>query len=321
MHTKPSSVCAALKRVGITVDDVVAVGGSVLDAGQPYLVGSLAQGFGNRGSDVDLHLFVPGLDRPAPPFLCFVGDVPVDIEHFPADVHLEVLAGLDSAVVDTAAGPVSAGRRLERRTRTRLIRWTTALPLFDGLPPLFDEPQQRVIRPHLLRFALTRLVGSAAVAGLIDLAGLDSGHAWRLCGRGLLDLACTVRGWPPIGDKWLPSRIRDAGLPAELIGVAAEVRSLEVLTRQVALLGLPPVDPLCATVIRHDPGAEVVRVGRQRFIRTRHSRVVEREPVVDGPFAEVVAAVPPGELVELLRAGVVRIEVDDDLLSKEVASR
>ncbi|MEV6236559.1 hypothetical protein [Lentzea sp. NPDC051838] len=320
MNAERSSVCAALKRVGLTVDDIVEVGGSVLEAGRPYLVGSLAQGFGNRGSDVDVHLFVPELERAAPPFLCFVGDVPVDIEHFPAGVHLEVLGGLDADVVDTPAGAISTGRRLERRTRTRLIRWTTALPLF-GETPLFDEAQHGLIRPHLLRFALTRLVGAAAVAELVGLAGLDAGHAWRLCGRGLLDLACTVRGWPPIGDKWLPSRIRAAGLEPALVGAAGEVRSVERLVREVALLGVPAVDPLRATVIRNDPGAEVQRIGRQRFIRTRHGRIVEREPITDGSFAEVVGAVEPLELVELLRAGVVRVEVDDVLLSEELVSR
>lgn len=54
----------ALARVALTPEEVVRILGSCLEGGDVHLVGSLAAGLGNnRGSDVDLHVFV---DEPAP---------------------------------------------------------------------------------------------------------------------------------------------------------------------------------------------------------------------------------------------------------------
>ncbi|MGQ0838820.1 hypothetical protein [Actinokineospora sp.] len=305
-------ITAALGRVGTSVGDVVDVCGSILDTGTPYLVGSLAQGFGNRGSDVDIHLFVPDLARATPPFLCFIGSVPVDIEHFPATLPRELSDALDTEFVAAGIGPIAVAPRLDRTVRARLTRWLTAMPLTAG-PPLLDAGRRAVVEAHLMRHALTRTLIRGAIAAA---AGRLDPYAWRRCGAGVLDLMCAARGWPPIGDKWLPARVRRAGIAAEQVEAADGVRDQRGLVALLDRLGVAVAEPLDLAVLRPDPDAEVVRIGRQRFVLTRFGRLEDRAPVAGGPWHEVVERVGAEEAVELLRTGLLRLELDDDSLTK-----
>jgi len=315
-----SALSAALEKVDLTADEVVAAGGSVLDVGMPFLVGSLAQGFGNRGSDVDIHLFVADLERATPPFLIFIGDVPVDVEHFPATLPGTLVDALGERTADTGLGPLALGTVLERHARKRLTRWLTALPMRGGIQPIFSPTQRARVYPHLLRFALSRLLTLAAMAEVCDRAGYRSDYHWRLCGRATLDVLCTAAGYPPIGDKWLPSRVRRADLSMELVTTAAEVRSLADVRAILLRYGGLAIDPLSVTLVQRAPGVRDVRLGRQTYLHTCFGRLEQPGDVPLGQCGDVLARHDARAVVDLLRTGVIRLMLDDEGLDRSVAA-
>jgi len=315
---------AALARVGATPTELLAQGGSVLSAGAGYLVGSLAQGLGNAASDIDIHIFLPELARPSPPYLFFLGTTPVDVEHYPAGDPARMLGSLATVVAPTPLGDVAHVAVLSRAARTCLTRWCTAMPLRPEYPPIFDEPARALITAHLLRSALSRTMHAWATAALVAEADLDFEYALRQCGKAILDMAVVAAGVLPAGDKWLPARMRLADLPAELIDAVTAVRTSEDIASIVDGLGLVVPDPLAVTRLGRDPDAPEVRIGRKVFVLTRFGQLHPRPPTLDGvdgqsapsgSCRDLLAERPATELVALVAAGVLRLDLDEDALS------
>lgn len=315
-----TSLDAALARVGTTPADLFAHGGSVLEAGTPYLVGSLAQGLGNRGSDVDIHLFVPGLARPTPPFLFFLGQTPVDVEHYPAEEPGRLLGGLSPAAVATALGDIALAAPPDRRPRTWLTRWCTALPLRPDTPPVFDRAARALVTAHLLRATLSRTVLAWGTAELVAASGADAAPAWALCTRSILDLACVGAGVLPAGDKWLPARMRLAALPGDLVDAATRARTGEATARLLGGLGLPAFDPLEVTRLEPDPDATEVRIGRRQHVLTQFGRLEDALPAVAGSCRAVLGERSAGELLAAVTTGLLRLAPDEDAISERLSA-
>ncbi|MFD9477512.1 MULTISPECIES: hypothetical protein [Streptomyces] len=321
MHRSLVTLDDALSKVGITVEDVLAQGGSILDAGAAYLVGSLAQGFGNRGSDVDIQMFVPDIDRPTPAFLCFVGEVPIDIEHFPDKMPLCLAGRLEDDAATTGLGTVALGSSLDGDEIWSLTRWGTALPVKPDLPPLLSDEALLRLEPHLLRSALKRLVLTWAQAELVTRADRDAGHMWAMCRRAVFDVLCTTEGHPPIGEKWLAARVRRTGLRTDLLRRVEEIHDTEGMAKLMEGLGLPLPDPLTLARLIRDPDLEEVRIGSfNRYLLTRQGEMLEETVLPVGTSADVITEVPAADIADHLRRGRLLQEVDDAALNKALVA-
>ncbi|WP_157740264.1 hypothetical protein [Micromonospora auratinigra] len=316
--TDRSDVDRALDVVGLTLAEVLELGGTVLTAGPAYLVGSLAGGLGNRGSDVDIHLLVPGIDKPTPAFLFFAGDTPIDIEHYPDTMPAALAAGAQAYPVRTLPiGAVSLAPAPGRRTRRTAARWLNALPLHPDQPPVFAGPQAAAVRAVLVRAALDQLLQVWAVARLADPVDPDAAaYLWSRAGRELLELRCRAAGDVLTSEKWLPSRARRLGLTEPAVRAHYTVAGAGDLAALLADTGLDDWDPWRLTAVAPDPQRQPVKLGREGFALTRHGRLVPDPVSVRGSVAEVAGSHPPERLLTAVRTGELTLEVAGDALTE-----
>ncbi|MEU8175744.1 hypothetical protein AB0C14_22935 [Microbispora hainanensis] len=305
----------ALAKVGTTLEELRRHGGSLLTTGPAHLVGSLAQGFGNRGSDVDVHVFSPEVPRPAPPYLFFIGSLTVDVEHYPATYAEDVTSRLPSESVVTKLGRMTPEVTLGHEETGRLTRWCTAIPIDTGTPPILDDERRQDALAYLLRVALTAVVAAWGTAEVVARSGADAGHLWRVCGRSLLSLSAAAAGYPPIGRKWLPARVARARVPEDFVRSAMSAAGGGDVAELVAGLGLDGLDPLALSRFEPGTGTADVPVGRQLHHLTPLGRLEPGRRPAGGPCAEVLAATGPDEVAALLGAGLLRLTVDERALA------
>lgn len=120
-----SRVDEALRPVAISTTDVRKLLKDLTDDGDLYLVGSLAAGLGNRGSDVDIQIFVDSDDFTSTPMMFFVERVVVDVQYFKLGSPAS-LVPLDCPTADIAGGPCALGAPPTRSRRS---------PCLGGRPP------------------------------------------------------------------------------------------------------------------------------------------------------------------------------------------
>ncbi|RBY95892.1 hypothetical protein DQ237_12185 [Blastococcus sp. TF02-8] len=299
-------VDVALRPVGMTASDVLALGGSVLEGGEPYLVGSLASGVGNAGSDVDVHMFSDKVEEVSPSILFFHGDTPVDIEQFPTGLLAAVReAAASFPVAETPVGTVTAAGAPPSPMRSVWSRWLTAVPLRRGAPELLDDDTGKVIAGSLVRAALEDLLLNLAVAWLAAESAAASedtrAYLWRRAARSLVEARCRAAGGFATGDKWLPAQCRRVALDAEFVRSAYTART----SRDVDLLldetGLGRVDPGLAVLVSPDPTAQVVSVGRESYLLSAHKMLSPTWPDVSGSLEKCLSATSADRLLEGLR--------------------
>lgn len=314
----------ALATVGLSVRQVRELAGAILEAGDAHLVGSLACGFGNAGSDVDIHVFAKDISEDTPPFLCFAGSTPVDIEHFDIDrfrAAVEQLSAVD--VMTTPFGAVARSRGVGRRRRRALARWATAVPLLVGQDQLLDAPAVSKMAAVLVRTALDELIRTIASAELAE-AALPAGqqvYLWQRCGRQLLELRTRGRGELGTGEKWLPARAHRAGFDDELAGRHYRVCSGEALDDLLAESGLSRHMAGLVTV-SEAPGVEDVKLGRQRRVLTPHGRLLNGDRWAHGATAITeLDAARRTEAFNGLREGMLVLNLDTPELLEGVCSR
>lgn len=317
-----TKVSDALKVAGLDLDQLVSGTGGVLTQGEPYLVGSLAAGLGNKGSDVDIHLFRDDLTESQEPRLLFVGDVLVDVEVHPTQMPCqmaETYAGV--SVVEHAIGAVSLTSPPSRRERRRLARWMGALPLFEA-QNVFDGQDRRNIGAVLVRSALNSLVETwalASVSGRSSLAAEATSYLWRRSGRQLLELACRAAGDFTPSEKWLPARAARWEFTEGLVGACWGVTDEKSFRRAAVKVGLPVCDPLSLTRISRDPEAKNVNLAGRRMTATRHGRVVPARQDVEGGTADVLERIDADGLLASLTTSVLVLHVDDLRLGEVLA--
>ncbi|MEU4559555.1 hypothetical protein AB0F72_14315 [Actinoplanes sp. NPDC023936] len=304
------TVQEALAVVGLELDALLAAAGSVLDGGHPYLVGSLAAGLGNAGSDVDIHHFRPETAAPAPPYLMFVDGVTVDVEYYPAEIAARTVAGYAGLTsVAVADGRIALATPPARTVEHQLTRWLTALPLRDGSPPLVTGDDRAAVVALLARAAYDTLVQLAAVAALAG-GRAGAGYLWHRCGRQALEVACRIAGDLATGDKWLPRRaLRTLGGPS-VAGAGFRTGDEQAVRELLAVLRLPLGDPLAMTVVQRCDRAREVAIGRTRHLLTRHGRLFREYPAAEGRVATVAAEIGAGTLLHALRTGQMTMRAD-----------
>ncbi|MBO4206722.1 hypothetical protein [Micromonospora echinofusca] len=316
----PVDIDRALDVVGLTLADVLELGGSVLTAGPAYLVGSLAGGLGNRGSDVDIHLLVPGIDKPSPAFLFFAGHTPIDIEHYPERLPATMVAGARAYPVGKLPlGAVSLAPAPGRRTRRTAARWLNALPLHPDQPPVFAPADAPAVLAVLVRAALDQVLQVWAAARLAT--RVDAGHAgylWARTGREVLELRCRARGDVLTSEKWLPDRAARLGFDPAFARAHYTVDSEDALTGLLADTGLAGWDPWRLTRLRTEPDRQRVRLGRTEYALTRHGRLVADPVTGAGTTTEIADRYPADRLLAALRDGELTLDVASDALAREL---
>lgn len=294
-----------LSRVGITTERLLLGAKTVLSPGRLYIVGSLSQGFGNRGSDIDLHLFSREVEVGGALRHLFVETVPVGVETYRDSEPSRKLAPLTTRRAHTALGPIALAAPLEPAEQKLFGLWAMAIPLLPGTPPVLNAEQEILVYAHLMRAGLCRVLFSGALAETIDAADLDSGYAWQSCRRSLLELLCLSRGMPPVGAKWLPRRVRQL-LPEPLVEAVDRVEGTDALMRLLNRLDMPGLTPRVAVTVVREPTAVPIRLGSDHLLLSRFNQL---EP------ESVVSDSSPQGIVRAMRQGVARLQVDEQALN------
>ncbi|WP_199931074.1 hypothetical protein [Streptomyces sp. CB02923] len=313
------SVEQALKVVGLTREELLSLGGSVLTTGSAHLVGSLAGGLGNRGSDIDVHMLVPGITKPTPAYLFFAGNTPVDVEHYPDTMPGRLVdAARAFPVLELPFGTVSTGPAPGRRTRRTAARWLNSLPLHPDQPPVFDASEAAAVLPTVVRAGLDQLMGIWAVARLAERAeDADAArYLYRRAGRELLELRCRAAGDVLTSEKWLPDRAARLGLGATAVRRHYEVSDQAGLTELLDGTGLGDRDPWSYVTVRTDADRQTVRLGREKFALTRHGRLIGDAVSAEGSVHRAADSVGPRRLLDALRNAELVLETSDDALTE-----
>ncbi|WUI01735.1 nucleotidyltransferase domain-containing protein [Spirillospora sp. NBC_00431] len=246
------AVRAALRPVSLRPEEVIDVLGSCLDGDEVYLVGSLAAGLGNAGSDVDLHVFVRERAEGVVPMLFFAGRTRLDLVHYETGTPSAALARTPTRNVALLDGRCALGPLPPMTDLKRLSRWATSVPLYEGTPPIFTPEETARIAAALVRLAIDVAVRAAALASVMAAARAPlAGLAWSRAAEAAVEAAVRARGEIFVGDKWLPAKARRSGFPSPLLADARRVASATDFDRFTGRLGLPLRDP--AELVRLTP--------------------------------------------------------------------
>jgi hypothetical protein len=285
----------ALRVVGVQRHEVEHLAGSIF-AGKPaFLVGSLAAGLGNPGSDIDAHVFTEN-EAPVGLMELFIGDRPVEVQQFDRHIPLNLMAGFhaNASIRRLAIGPCAVGGEAPARaTQRRMAHWLYALPFSPDQEArhVFDEDAAAMVHAVLVRGAIEETLLCAATAHLAEAAGAPAtGYTWRRAGRWLLETVVRAAGELFVAEKWLPRRITRGGIDADLsrrlyslsdgAGFRAALRSLE----------LDRLDPAELVALRRIPDSEPVTIGGSHFLLLTQTRLALRTGVEPGPLGALIQA-------------------------------
>ncbi|MFE2442724.1 hypothetical protein ACFXDF_11765 [Streptomyces sp. NPDC059426] len=321
VRLRPPDAGQALATVGLTAGRITALVDEGKAHGPRYLVGSLASGFGNARSDVDVHVLVDGLEQPVGSRLHHVGDTTVDVELFPAQWPAREVARLSGVpVADLPFGRVALDPAVRGSQRRWLCRWVHAVPLDAGTGALFSEEEVRALLPAIVRQALDRALVDAAVALLADRAtreGADgwtaqaSGYLWNRAARGVLEVHCRAAGDVTTGEKWLPARVRRLGLPLPLPDPGPPADGGAGL---LARLAWTPSGVLEAVRVRPAEGLRRADLAGRGFLINRHDRLFTEWLEAEGPLARVLGEHSPGRLLDAFRRAQLDLVADPDVV-------
>jgi hypothetical protein len=294
--------------------------GSFLDVGAGYLVGSLAAGFGNRRSDVDVHIIGPDVPRTGVPVMFFLGSTIVDVVHHqPSEVE-ESLALLGQSWVSLAGGICGHGPTLSRKGQTRLGRWWSAIPMTGELPRLLPEERRDQVMAANARGALAELLVYSALAAMIESHAGDrfiAEGAWRRAGCALLEFMVRARGEPFVGDKWLWRKAERLGLDAQTVATIDQIRD-RITLRRVMGAPLNELDFLNLVKVHPHP-SESLHLGVDEVFLVGEQVASAQHLVRSGSIQDEVDRVGAGTVLQALAFGLAHIDVDDEALDGALA--
>lgn len=315
----PSDAQAALGVVGVDLDELRrVVRDEVGTAEHAYLVGSLASGWGNAASDIDVHVVLPGLNGHTSAPSRHVGATTVDIETYPAAWGEDVVAEIScQGLVNTQLGPLPRSRRTGA-VRRWPDRWVHALPLAPAGEPLFDERERRLVRAMSVRAALDEMLIAASVARLLDLVQVPASvcrWAWGRAARMLIEAKCRAAGDLTTTEKWLPARAVRCGI----VNVAATDETS--FCAAAADAGFADIDPWEICRVRAADDAEVVRLAGRQWLHTRHGRLLDQWRSARDSVADTVADLGPQAVLNAVRQAAATLDVDDAALTAALEGR
>ncbi|MEQ4305101.1 nucleotidyltransferase domain-containing protein [Plantactinospora sp. B6F1] len=292
------STADALRVVGVRRQEVERLAGSIFADRPAFLVGSLAAGLGNEGSDIDVHVFTEG-DAPVGLMELFAGERPVEVQQFDLGIPRGLMAGFraNAAVRQLKIGPCAVGGEAPARaTQRRMAHWLYALPFSaDQMPArVFAEDDESWVHAVLVRGAVEETLLCAATAILAEETGASAtAYTWRRTGRWLLETVVRAAGDLFVAEKWLPRRIARAGVAASLAGDLYGLTDGAGFRKVLGRLGVEGLDPKDVVVLRRPDDAEPVKIGPARFILLTKTRLVQDTGVPAGPLGDALADVGP----------------------------
>lgn len=314
-----STADRCLKTVNRTTAEILGLLGSVPEGGEPYLVGSLAAGLGTARSDIDVHVFVEGERPHSTPMMFFLGDTIVDLWFHERDAPARGCAALPGRWVRLPAGECALGAPPDRASLALLSRWATGVPFSPECPPLLTPAQLERVARSLVRAALEDALRFAALAGLLDQAGLPSGAAWRRAARAVVEVVLRGRGEMFVGDKWLWAKARRTEVPRPLLVSADAVRSAGDLHRLAETVG--PDLAFAGRVVRVVPqGHPVFKLAETDFVLVGREKLCAPPPEAlrEASVGEAIAANGARLVAELLAERLVELRVDAQALDGEM---
>ncbi|RDI55575.1 nucleotidyltransferase domain-containing protein [Nocardia mexicana] len=305
----------ALARVGASVGELRELLGALLDEGRGYVVGSLAAGLGNSGSDIDVIVLCDRRSSDAP-MLFFLGDTSVDLQYYNAGDPAATMAALPGERVRLAAGWCALGCAPAMTLQRRIGRWLNASPLDPAFPDIVDPAATPVAAAALVRGAVESLVLKIFAARTIGAAGLPSAAAWRRAGRALVEVLARASGELFIGEKWIVARaVRaglDRGLARRAFGCSDERQLREILSAAgLSALGEPGVVELRAA-----DGLERLELGATTWTLVGGRRAVPCDPAELVP--EALETASAATVLDAVAEGVVVPALDRPELDERV---
>jgi hypothetical protein len=303
---------SALKRVGVTPETVVDVLGSCLEGEDTYLVGSLAAGLGNAGSDIDLHVFVA---EPAPgvvPMLFFADRTRLDLVHYQVGTPAKALAGIaEQGDAPLLGGRCALGAASGMTNLKRMSRWATSVPMHMGSPSLYSPPELDRIGAALVRNSLEVAVRAAALATVLEaMHSCLAALAWSRAAEVIVEAAVRAGGQIFVGDKWLPVKLGRSDLPATLLASARRVECAADFDRFVTELGVPVADPASLVTVRRAEAPEFTFVGQAYALTGGHLVVSPELP--SQALTDAMASGGAAVLADAINTGSVTLTADQD---------
>ena len=229
----------AFARVGTTTGKVLEVLGDLAASGTAYLVGSLAVGLGNAGSDIDIQVLSeepPAGDVPA---VFFVRQTILEVQYLSRDAPHVLVEDLSGDIAETPYGKCLLGPAPPNRYQKRLSRWLTAVALGESDVLLDDEEAERACSA-LVRGAVEQFVKAVWLAKCVDSAmPLVSKFAWRRAARWAVEAWVRGHGDVFVSDKWMAAKaLRSADHALVECLTATDGRSVAELATHIGLLDL-----------------------------------------------------------------------------------
>ncbi|WP_030378769.1 MULTISPECIES: nucleotidyltransferase domain-containing protein [unclassified Streptomyces] len=297
------TVAQALKRIDVQPSAVVQLAGSIFADREAFLVGSLAAGLGNRGSDIDVHVFGEAHDVGL--MELFADDRPVEVQQFTYAIPRGLMRGFrdnDTRVLPLSIGPCSTGETPARATQRRMAHWLYALPFQDGgNETVFTRDEQDLAHAVLVRGGIEETLLCCTTAELAARAGhAGAPYLWRRAGRWLLETVLRGAGELFVAEKWLPQRVRRAAIPDDVVVALSHVRDRDGFRAALRRVGLPRLDPRELIRLRPYHDMREVALGRERYLLLSRARLVERSELGPCTLEEAMAAMPAKQLLDTL---------------------
>ncbi|WP_067475370.1 nucleotidyltransferase domain-containing protein [Nocardia amamiensis] len=305
----------ALARVGASVRELRELLGALLDEGRGYVVGSLAAGLGNRGSDIDVIVLCERRSSEAP-MMFFLRDTSVDLQYYNAGDPARIVSALPGERVPLATGWCALGCAPTMTEQRRIGRWLNASPIDPAFPDLFDPVAVPVVEAALVRGAVEGLVLKTFAARIIGAAGRPSAAAWRRAGRALVEVLARAAGELFIGEKWIVARAVRAGLDPGLAQRAFNCDSERELREIHSMAGLSALAEPGAVALRAAEGLERLELGATTWTLVGGRRVVPCDPAEARP--DVIEMGSAATIVDALAEGLVVPVVDRSALDEGV---
>ncbi|MGW4365400.1 nucleotidyltransferase domain-containing protein [Nocardia takedensis] len=305
----------ALARVGASVTELRDLLGALLDAGRGYVVGSLAAGLGNRGSDIDVIVLCDRGSSDAP-MMFFLNETSVDLQYYNVGDPARVIADLPAERVRFAGSSCALGPAPAMKMQRRIGRWLNASPLDPAFPEIFDAADYPVAQAALVRGAVESLVLKTFTARTISASGRLGTAAWQRAGRALVEVLARAAGELFVGEKWIVNRAGRCGIDAELAGRAFTCDGPESMREILAAAGLAALDDPALVTLRAADNLERLDLGATRWTLLGGRRMLPGDPADLTP--ETVENYSAATRLDAVAEGLVVPVLDRDALDERV---
>ena len=277
------SVDSALAMLGATIDDVLDVMPTY--GGEPYLVGSLAAGYGDRGSDIDVHVVTDDAIDQGPVLTFTRGGVCVDVRYVTRQ-------RIDRIVSQRRAR--HSARPAGRADAWLVSRWLNSMCFNDMGPSLLDDAQAERGQALIVSSLVDDLVAMYAFTKLAESADVDrSWYLARRTGTIAWELAATLSGHNYLGSRWLPARSTDPRV-ALLARFASRVERSTDLAMVLESLAINPSEACHRVALEVNREAERWTVAGDQWLLVGGRRLIPRVDPAPATIEAALGADPGG---------------------------